>query len=324
MIPARARPVRRYPHRVDMRRLLPLVLAAVASAGCVSKPTVKLHHAEISGVQLGFPPQLSVVLTVVMAVTNPNSYDVAVRQVRGQTVIADRFVLPVEYRAEGAGVWLPAGQTTPVRVPVVVPAQTGIAILAAGLQMPSIPFRFTGKADVTATRTLQVEKDNYEVDEKGEIPRAQLDAAVRSVVPFGWLPRRDSHCLLPVACSLSPAPSHPRFAAARNTSSSARFSVVSIPSSWSPRTTITGAPSSPTSRGIASSSGSSGDAVVNALCIASPTRVWIPRSASARTTSLRVSTPTRRPSSTTGKSCCARARMWSTALASDSVELIVR
>lgn len=169
-----------------MRRLLPFVIAAAAIAGCVSKPTVKLHHAEISGVQFGFPPQLSVVMTVVMAVNNPNSYDVAVRQVRGQTVIADRFVLPVEFHADGAGVWLPAGQTTPLRVPVVVPAQTGIAILATGMQAPSIPYRFTGKADVTATRTLQVEKDDYSIDEKGEIPRAQLDGALRSVVPFGW------------------------------------------------------------------------------------------------------------------------------------------
>jgi hypothetical protein len=170
-----------------MRRLESALLlaAAIAGASCVSKPTMTLHHAEVRGVQLGFPPQLGVVMTAFLAVHNPNSYDVAVRAVRGQTIIAGRHVVPVDFRPPDPGVWLEADRTTLVAVPVVVPAPVGLAVLAESASAASVPYRFRGRADVTATRTFQIEADDYSVDESGTIPREQIAAAL--AVP--WPPR---------------------------------------------------------------------------------------------------------------------------------------
>src|ERR1700721_1670535 len=82
-----------------------------ACSGCWSKPPMRLDHAEISGVQLAtLPPSIDVVMTIFLDVYNPNGYDVAVRAVRGQTILAGRFPLPVDYHAPGDGLWLPAHQ----------------------------------------------------------------------------------------------------------------------------------------------------------------------------------------------------------------------
>ena len=160
-------------------RLAPVVLAG-ACVACVHKPEMHLDHAEINGVQLAtMPPSLGIVMTVVLRVYNPNGYDVAVRAVRGTTLLANAYPLPVTFQAPPDGVWLPAEQTTPVRVPITVPVQLAVALVSQSVSLPTIPYRFTGTADVTATRTFQLEKDNYGVDESGEITRAQL----MSVIP---------------------------------------------------------------------------------------------------------------------------------------------
>src|SRR6202042_3668765 len=105
-----------------------VVLLAGMAFGCVRQPTMHLNHAEIGGVQLGtFPPSL--VMTIVIDVYNPNSYDVAVRAVRGQTVLAEQYPLPVFFQGPPNGVWLPAGQTTPVRVPLTVPLTVAVALV---------------------------------------------------------------------------------------------------------------------------------------------------------------------------------------------------
>jgi LEA14-like dessication related protein len=162
-----------------------LGLALAFTSGCAKKPTMKLHHAEVSGVQVGFPPSLSVVLTVVVDVTNPNSYDVAIRAMRGQVVIMDKYTVPIDFRAVGDGVWLKADSATQVRIPVSMPAQTAFALLQEVPVVPQIPFKVSGKADVTATRTFQLEKDNYEVDEQGVIARQQIEESVRATLnPF--------------------------------------------------------------------------------------------------------------------------------------------
>jgi Late embryogenesis abundant protein len=159
-----------------------LVLIAAACGACVSKPTMRLDHAEISGVQLAsippMPPTLGIVMTVVLDVYNPNSYDVAVRAVRGQTVFAGQYPLAVQYQAPPDGVWMPAGQTTQVRVPITVPVQLAVILLQQSFQVPSIDYRFTGTADVTATRSLQLEKDNYSVDQPGTITRNDMLAVI--------------------------------------------------------------------------------------------------------------------------------------------------
>jgi len=167
------------------------VLAFVAAAltalgcGCVSKPTMHLNHAEISGVQLAtLPPSIDVQMTIVLDVYNPNGYDVAVRAVRGQTVMAGRYPINVDYRAPGDGLWLPAKQTTSVRVPVSVPIPLAFQLVQESLMSPVIPYHFKGNADVTASHTFQIEKDNYGVDEDGAVTRDQMMA----VLPNSFLP----------------------------------------------------------------------------------------------------------------------------------------
>lgn len=165
--------------RAALSALALLVTVACGAAGCASKPSMRLNHAEVSGVSLGFPPSLSVVMTVVVDVYNPNSYDVAVRAVRGTTILADRYTVPMNWVVPGEGVWLTADATTQVRVPVTIPVDMALALVREAYQAPSIPYRFTGRADVTATRTFKVEKDDYSVDERGWIPRQQVEQALR-------------------------------------------------------------------------------------------------------------------------------------------------
>ena len=158
--------------------LLAAALASFGAQGCASKPTMKLNHAEISGMTLGFPPQVGVVMTMVLDVYNPNSYDVAIRAMRGTALLAEKYTLPIDYRAGTEGVWLASKQTTTVRIPVSVPVDLALILLRESFAAPTVPFHVTGKADVTATRTFQIEKDNYAVDESGTFTRQQLELAV--------------------------------------------------------------------------------------------------------------------------------------------------
>ncbi len=173
-----------------LRRSLALLsLIALTQVGCAKKPTMHLNHAEVQGVTIGFPPQLGVMMSVVIDVYNPNSYDVAVRAMRGQVVFAERYPLAVDFRDQtGEGLWLPADKTTPIRVPISVPVQLAVQLMREATNVPTIPFKLTGKADVTATRTFKIEKDDYEVDETGSITREQMAMAVGSVFPMG-IPR---------------------------------------------------------------------------------------------------------------------------------------
>jgi hypothetical protein len=179
-VKATVSPVPDLPRFPWFARALALAALAVSSAACVQKPTMKLDHAEISGVRVGFPPSLGVLMTIVVAVDNPNSYDVAVRAVRGQVVLANRYSLPVQFRAQGNGVWLRSGTISRVAVPVDIPVQLAVELLRDGMAAPTITYRFTGRADVTATSTFQLEKDDYSVNEWGIVTRQQLAAAL------GW------------------------------------------------------------------------------------------------------------------------------------------
>ncbi len=163
---------------------LGLAFTAAASAGCVKKPEMHLDHAEISGVQLAtMPPTLGIVMTAVIQVTNPNGYDVAVRAVRGQLLIGTQYPVPIMFQAPPPdGLWLPAGQTTPIRVPVTVPIELALAVVQQGFASPTIPYRFVGAADVTASHTFQLEKDNYAVDETGTITRDQMLAVIPATI----------------------------------------------------------------------------------------------------------------------------------------------
>ncbi len=163
--------------------LLAVVLAALAG-GCAKKPTMKVNHAEMQGVQVGFPPSLLVQMTVVLDVYNPNSYDVAVRAMRGKVTFNNRYTMPIDWRPPGEGAWLTSDNTTQVRVPVLVPIDLALRITREALA-GTVPYRVTGKADVTATRSLKVESDDYSVDESGQLARQQIEASIAALgIPF--------------------------------------------------------------------------------------------------------------------------------------------
>lgn len=153
-------------------------LVVILAAGCASKPTMHLRHAEVSGMSLGFPPSINVVMTAVLDVYNPNSYDVAVRAVRGTVYFNNRYPLAIDYRAPGDGIWLPADQTTQIRVPTPIPVNLAFTLAREGMNQVNVPFRLTGRADVTATRTFKIEKDDYAVDEQGTFAMSQLQMAL--------------------------------------------------------------------------------------------------------------------------------------------------
>ncbi len=46
-----------------------LLLFVVVLCACAKKPTMKVHHAEVQGVQVGFPPSLTIQMTVVLDVS---------------------------------------------------------------------------------------------------------------------------------------------------------------------------------------------------------------------------------------------------------------
>ncbi|MBM4360460.1 MAG: hypothetical protein FJ096_20325 [Deltaproteobacteria bacterium] len=139
-----------------------------------------LDHVQVNGavIQLGLPPQVGLLMTVVLRVHNPNAYDVAVRAVHGQVVFNERHVQPVEFRAPGEGVWLRADSVTQVAVPIQVSQQLALAMLADAPFAPTIAYHFTGRADVTATSTLRLERDDYAVDVAGSLTRLEIMAAM--------------------------------------------------------------------------------------------------------------------------------------------------
>jgi hypothetical protein len=161
-----------------------LALVLSGASGCAKKPTMKVNHAEMQGVQLGFPPSLSVQMTVVIDVYNPNGYDVAVRGMRGTVSFFDRYTMPIDFRPGGEGIWLAADRTTQVRVPATVPVDLALRVTQEAMN-GTVPYRVVGTADVTATRTLKVEKDDYTIDERGEISRQVIQASIGAIgLPF--------------------------------------------------------------------------------------------------------------------------------------------
>jgi len=147
-----------------------LCLAALASAGCASKPTMHLHHAELRSASF-----YGVGLDVVLKVHNPNSYDVQVRNVNVRVVIGGRYTLPPVIYSPNQ--WLPAGENTYVRVPMLIPYQLIPRLLQETVSSPVIQYRVQGIADVTATRLFGVQRDNFPVDEMGSVGRRDLAMA---------------------------------------------------------------------------------------------------------------------------------------------------
>lgn len=156
----------------SMKRRLLCVLAPTCAvlaivSGCVSKPVVSLDHAALS-----YASFRGIGLDVFLKVVNENSYDVQVRNVRADVTIAGRYALaPIDIQPN---TWLPADETTLVRVPVLIPWQIVPGLLNETVGSPSISYRVRGSADVTAVRMLGIERNDYPVDQQGTVPRQQL------------------------------------------------------------------------------------------------------------------------------------------------------
>ena len=149
-------------------RLMLLAIALLASStGCVSKPVVELHSASIRGAG-----PLGVAMVMVMKVNNKNVFDVQVRNVRANIVIAERFRMPtVTYNPNQ---WLAAGRSTLLQMPVTVPWAMIGPLLATTVGSATIDYRVTGLVDVTAVRMLGIRSNDEQVDEEGTVSRLEL------------------------------------------------------------------------------------------------------------------------------------------------------
>ncbi len=168
----------------NLRRLValgPLLLALSAAPGCVREPLVSLHHAEFSGVS-GF----GVGLAIYLKVRNDNPYDVQIRNVHVNVVFGHGYVLgPIDFTPNQ---WLRSGQTTLVPVPVSIPWQLIPALAAETAGSYAIPYQVHGTADVTATSTFGIQRNDYPVDEAGSVPRQMIVDSARSALPIPSLP----------------------------------------------------------------------------------------------------------------------------------------
>lgn len=145
--------------------------------GCVSKPVLVLDHAELASASFQ-----GLGLVVVLRVTNPNSYDVAVRNVHVQVTIAGRYpIAPIDVQPNQ---WLPSNATSRLAVPVVIPWQVIPALVSETLGSPVVTYHVKGSVDVTAVRILGIERNNYPVDEQGSLPRQMFIDASSGTVRF--------------------------------------------------------------------------------------------------------------------------------------------
>jgi hypothetical protein len=159
------------------RRSFLLGSGLVLVTGCVSKPTMQLHHAEIRSAG-----PAGIGMQVFLRVNNDNSFDVEVRNVRVQTTMAGRWTLPP--MSYSPNQWLPADGTTIVQAPVIIPWGLVPPLLAETVASPVIKYRVRGEADVTAIRSIGIRSNNYPVDEEGEIPRIAVLQAARPMFPL--------------------------------------------------------------------------------------------------------------------------------------------
>jgi hypothetical protein len=155
-----------------MRRALLVLVAALALlvTGCVSDPSMKLYGARLAGAS----PQ-GISLNMTMAVENHNSFDVMVRDVRCDVMLANHIRLaPV---VVSPNQWLPAGRTTLVQIPVTVPWNLVGPVLTATVGSPHVTYKAWGSANVTATRLLEVDYDDYKISQEGKFYRSELMSA---------------------------------------------------------------------------------------------------------------------------------------------------
>jgi hypothetical protein len=162
--------------------LLPVgaVVAALAGGpGCVQRPVVAVHHAEVRGLS-----SYGVNVAIILEVKNENAYDVQIRHVNCNVIIGRGYVLgPIDFAPNQ---WLPANQTTLLTVPATIPWTLAPALLMETSGSYAIPYQVKGSADVTATRAFGIERDNYPIDQGGFVPRQMVVESARPYLPFAF------------------------------------------------------------------------------------------------------------------------------------------
>lgn len=147
-----------------------ILLTSLSLTGCVSEPAMKLWGTQVRNAG---PPGLS--LNMIMKVQNDNSFDIMIRNVRANVVLANQFALPPINASPNT--WLPAGRTTHVTVPVTIPWNMVPALTATAARGPYVSFRVSGFADVTGTRAFQIDKNDWVVKDSGTVSSGEILAA---------------------------------------------------------------------------------------------------------------------------------------------------
>lgn len=152
-----------------MRRALLVLVAALAvlATGCFSEPSMKLYGARITHAS-----PAGVGMTMSMSVENNNSFDVMVRDVRADVMLARQYRLPTVVVSPNQ--WLPANGKTVVQVPVTVPWPLVAPLLGTTVMSPTIEYKVWGSANVTATRSLEIDWDDYQIEKGGKFYRQEL------------------------------------------------------------------------------------------------------------------------------------------------------
>lgn len=151
--------------------VLILVVSSLLLTGCfASKPAMKLWGTQVRNAG---PPGLAMNMT--MRVENDNSFDIQIRNVRASVVLAGRFPLPPIVASPNT--WLRAGQVSHVTVPVTVPWNMVPSLTATAALGPYVRFHVTGYADVTGTRSLKIDANDWRVNEEGVVSSAEIIAS---------------------------------------------------------------------------------------------------------------------------------------------------
>jgi hypothetical protein len=164
-----------------LRTILPTlalcIVALTSTTGCVSGPSVSVHHADVRG---GSADGLGVV--VYLAVDNANDFDVEIRRVRARVTMEGRYHLaPIDVSPNK---WLRANKRTLVAVPMSIPWSVVPRLLSSSAGSSSIAYNVRGTADVTAGRSARVRRNDVAVDEDGRLPRRLVVNAARGSLPF--------------------------------------------------------------------------------------------------------------------------------------------
>ena len=148
-------------------RIALLVLLVVSLSGCPKPPAMQLHSARVVA-----PWPNGVHMALTMKVTNHYPFDIQIRNVRTAVVIGHGYQLPPIVHSPNQ--WLPAGRSTAVSVPVVIPWHMVTPLLATSVGSNVIRYRVNGYADVTAIRSIGIDRDDFVLDETGAVSRFDL------------------------------------------------------------------------------------------------------------------------------------------------------